>query len=61
MACWGKWLTERQWEALEVLQLIPPFDKPNIIDQMIDHSEEWAKFIHEPEEAEDAGLMSKYA
>lgn len=60
MACWGKWLTERQWEALEVLQFIPPFDKPNIIDQMIDHSEDWAKFIHEPEEAEDASLMSKY-
>ena len=40
---------------------MPPFDKPNIIDLMIDNSEAWAKFINSPQESDDSNLFGKYA
>lgn len=60
MALWGKWMTERQWEALEVLQHLPPFDKPNIIDHMISHASEWERFIHSSGELADPVMPGSF-
>lgn len=60
MTLWGKWMTERHWEALEVLEHIPPFDKPNIIDHMIAHEAEWEQFIQSSKEQLDGPLPGSY-
>ena len=43
-------ITDKQYEALEILSGIPPFDKPNIIDHMISHQPEWDRFIYHMDE-----------
>ena len=45
MELWREWMTERQWEGLESLDKLHPFDKPSIIDHMISNPKEWEKLV----------------
>lgn len=44
---WQDWLTDKHWEGIYELSKIPPFDKPSIIDHMIEHHRDWKKYIRE--------------
>lgn len=37
-------MTEEMYTSLQSLSRIHPFDSPNIIDHMIENSEQWQKF-----------------
>ena len=43
-------MTIKHWEGLENLSKIRPFDKPNIIDHMLQFHTDWEAFIHEMDE-----------
>jgi hypothetical protein len=45
MQLWCEWMTDRQWEGLESLEKLHPFDNPSIIDHMISNHKEWEKLI----------------
>jgi len=45
MKNWHDWMTDKHWEGLEALAQMAPFNKPNIIDQMIKSPIEWYNFI----------------
>ena len=47
MALWKDWMTEKHWEGLEALSKMTPFNNPLIVDHMIMHEREWARFINE--------------
>lgn len=51
MAIWKDWMTEKHWEGLEMLAKMPPFNgKTNVIDHMIQHNEEWDRYINKSDD-----------
>lgn len=46
MDLWKNWMTEKNWEGLEILSKMAPFNKPSVIEHMIMHHAEWERFIN---------------
>ena len=46
---WHGWVSDAQWQGLAELAQIAPFNKPDLVDQMIKNTSEWEKFISEPD------------
>ena len=61
MSFWGGWMTDRHWEGLESLEKIYPFDKPSIIDHMIQNHQEWEKFIQQTDTYYDKLIPGPYS
>ena len=61
MSLWKSWMTEKHWEGLEALSRIAPFNKPLVVDHMIMHSAEWARFINEMDDHANPIVPGPYA
>ena len=46
------WITDEQWQGLQLLVKLPPFNKPSIIDHIQTNHAEWTRYIHESDEDE---------
>ena len=44
------WITEQQWQGLQSLAKMPPFNRPDIIDHILANHEAWTRYIHESDE-----------
>ena len=61
MQLWGEWMTDRQWEGLESLEKLHPFDNPSIIDHMISNHKEWEKLILQTDPYYDKSIPGPYS
>ena len=43
------WISELQWQTLERMSLIPPFNKPNIVKHIAENPEQWLTYINSNE------------
>ena len=57
---WSDWLTDKHWDDLILLSRIPPFDYPNIIDQMIKNPNDWEAYIKSAEDHFIAEIPGDY-
>lgn len=47
MQSWDSWFTEKNWVALQRLCSIPPFNSPNLLDEILQQPIEWLNFIND--------------
>jgi hypothetical protein len=35
------WISEMQWQTLERLSKVPPFNRPNIVNHVLENPDQW--------------------
>lgn len=38
------WISDIQWQTLERLSKVPPFNKPNIVNHVLDNPDQWLQY-----------------
>jgi hypothetical protein len=41
-----KWINDHQWNRLERLSKVPPFNKPNLVLHILDNTEQWLAYAN---------------
>jgi hypothetical protein len=55
------WVTAKCWGGLQLLAGLPPFNKPNLIDHMIENHVEWNAFVNLSDKAQEPVIPGPYA
>lgn len=53
------WISEMQWQTLERLSKVPPFNRPNIVNHVLDNSEQWLAYAT-ARETENVNMPGPY-